>query len=155
MNVDLSEISMPPSYHSGSYTDEWGCVWENIEEGMESIVKGHPIKSEEDIFKLEIPPQRDGRLPHGFMYLRLLDLCGFEPAMMLFAEEGPAIQTLIDKVLQYNVYQVEAILPRLGNITYFGDDLGMQKGIAIGQERWRKYLKPCYKKLYGMIKAKK
>lgn len=154
-HVDLSEISMPPSYRSGSFKDEWGCVWENIEEGMESIVKGHPIKNEQDIFELEIPSERSGRLPHGFMYLRLLDLCGFELAMTLFAEEGPAIQTLLDKVLQYNIHQVEAILPRLGKTTYFGDDLGMQKGIAIGPERWRKYLKPCYQKLYGMVKTKK
>lgn len=153
VEVDLDEIGMPESYHSGSYTDEWGCVWENIEEGMESIVKGHPIKSEQDIFDLVIPPGRGGYIPHGFMYLRLLDLCGFELAMTLFAEEGPAIQTLIDKVLEYNCYQVEATLNRPGEIKYFGDDLGMQKGLAIGPERWRKYLKPCYKKLYGMVKA--
>ncbi len=153
VEVDLDEIGMPESYHSGSYTDEWGCVWENIEEGMESIVKGHPIKSEQDIFDLVIPPGRGGYIPHGFMYLRLLDLCGFELAMTLFAEEGPAIQTLIDKVLEYNCYQVEATLHRPGEIKYFGDDLGMQKGLAIGPERWRKYLKPCYKKLYGMVKA--
>ncbi|MEI6579787.1 MAG: uroporphyrinogen decarboxylase family protein [Eubacteriales bacterium] len=155
VEVDLDEIGMPESYRSGSFTDEWGCVWENIEEGMESIVKGNPIKSEKDIFDLVIPPGRGGHIPHGFMYLKLLDLCGFELAMTLFAEEGLAIQTLIDKVLEYNCYQVEAILPRLGEVTYFGDDLGMQKGLAIGPERWRKYLKPCFKKLYGMVKDKK
>lgn len=155
VEVDLDEIGMPETYHSGSYTDEWGCVWENIGEGMESIVKGHPVKSEQDIFDLVIPPNRGGHLPHGFMYLRLLDLCGFEMAMTLFAEEGPALQTLIDKVLEYNCYQVEALMKRPGEISYFGDDLGMQKGLAIGPERWRKYLKPCYKKLYGMLKANK
>ncbi len=155
VEVDLDEIGMPESYHSGSYTDEWGCVWENIEEGMESIVKGHPIKSEQDIFDLVIPPGRGGNIPHGFMYLRLLDLCGFELAMTLFAEEGSAIQTLIDKVLEYNCYQVEATLHRKGEIKYFGDDLGMQKGLAIGPDRWRKYMKPCYKKLYGLVKSAK
>ena len=122
---------------------------------MESIVTGHPIKSEEDIFNLRIPPNRDGRLPHGFMYLRLLDLCGFELAMTLFAEENEALQVLIDKVLEYNVYQVEAILPRIGDIVYFGDDNGMQRGLAIGPERWRKYIKPCYAKLYGIVKQYK
>ena len=30
----------------------------------------------------------------------------------------------------------------------------MQKGLAIGARRWRKYLKPCYQKLYGMIKER-
>ena len=74
VEVDLNEIGMPPSYRSGSFTDEWGCVWENIEEGMESIVKGHPVKDERDIFDLSIPSDRGGRIPHGFMYLRLLDI---------------------------------------------------------------------------------
>ena len=37
----------------------------------------------------------------------------------------------------------------------FGDDLGTQKGLAIGPERWRKYLKPCFRKLYGLVKAYK
>lgn len=152
---DPSTFGYAESYHKGTHIDEWGCVWENIDEGMESIVKGHPIKSEEDVFALKIPENRDGRLPHGFMYLRLLDLCGFELAMEMFGEEGEAIETLIEKVLEYNRRQVAAIMPNIGEIVYFGDDLGMQRGLAIGASRWRKYLKPCYSELYGMIKREK
>ncbi|HZJ57652.1 MAG TPA: uroporphyrinogen decarboxylase family protein, partial [Clostridia bacterium] len=33
-------------------------------------------------------------------------------------------------------------------VLYFGDDLGMQQSLPISPERWRKYLKPCYKSLY-------
>lgn len=143
------------SYHAGSFIDEWGCVWSNIQEGMESIVTGHPVKEEEDVAKLVIPEDRTGRFPHGFMYLRLLDLCGFELAMTMFAEEGEEIQMLIDKVLTYNCVQMDVLLPHLGEIASFGDDLGMQKGLAIGPQRWRKYIKPCYSKLYGKIKAAK
>jgi len=155
--VDLDRIidNLAPSYHKGTYIDEWNCVWENEIDGAESIVKGNPLKTEEDVFALEIPKNRDGRLPHGFMYLRLLDLCGFENAMMYFAEEDETIRVLIDKVLEYNMYQIAAVLPHMGEMIYFGDDLGMQKGLAIGAERWRKYLGPCYRKMYGMIKAYK
>lgn len=155
--VDLDKVidNMPPSYRKGSFTDEWGCVWENEIDGAESIVKGHPVKSEEDIYALKIPANRNGRLPHGFMYLRLLDLCGFEDAMLYFAEEEEPIRVLIDKVLEYNMYQIAAILPHIGEMVTFGDDLGMQKGLAIGPEKWRKYLGPCYRKMYGLIKAYK
>ena len=104
------------------------------------------------MFTLEIPSNRDGRIPHGFMYLRLLDLCGFENTMCMFADEDEAIQTLIAKVLQYNKYQFEAILHRCHGVVPFGDDLGIQNGLLIGAARWRKYLKPCYTELYGMIK---
>ncbi|MBE5765570.1 MAG: hypothetical protein E7335_00135 [Clostridiales bacterium] len=152
---DVAQIrrELSPTYRKGKHLDEWGCVWENEIDGAESIVTGHPLKCEEDIYALEIPKNRDGRLPHGFMYLRLLDLCGFEDAMVYFAEEGEAIRTLIDKVLEYNIYQVSANLPKMGEMVMFADDLGMQTGLAIGARRWRKYLAPCYRKLCGIIKA--
>lgn len=155
--ADLEHIidNLPPSYHKGTYIDEWNCVWNNEKDGNESIVTGHPLKTEEDVYNLEIPKYRNGRLPHGYMYLRLLDLCGFENAMMYFAEEDRTIEVLIDKVLEYNIYQIAAVLPHMGEMISFGDDLGMQNGLAIGAERWRKYLKPCYRKMYGMIKAYK
>ena len=152
-NMDAIEETIPASYHRGKFADEWGCVWENLEEGMESIVTGHPVPNREDIRRLEIPPNRDGRIPHGFMYLRLLDLRGFEEAMLDFAEECEELDILIAKVLEYNCFQIKAILPGASEIVYFGDDLGMQKGLAIGPEKWRKYLKPCFARMYGMVKA--
>lgn len=143
------------TYKAGTHVDEWGCIWSNVDEGMEAIVTGHPVASPEDVYSLEIPKNRDGRLPHGFMYLRLLDLCGFENAMIMFAEEGEEIDLLISKVLKYNKIQIESVMDHWKDIVYFGDDLGMQKGLAIGAKRWRKYLKPCYKEMYGMIKKKR
>ena len=154
-DLEHVEDQLPASYRKGVYIDEWNCVWQNEHTGNEAIVTGHPIMTEEDVSKLEIPSCRDGRLPHGFMYLRLLDLCGFENAMIWFAEEDETIQTLVDKVLEYNLYQVAAILPQMKELVYFGDDLGTQTGLAIGARRWRKYMKPCYRKLYGIIKAYK
>lgn len=155
VDPEQQNIRMPETYHAGRHVDEWGCLWDNIQEGMESIVTHHPVNSAEDVFSLEIPSNRDGRLPHGFMYLRLLDLCGFELAMELFAEEGEALRMLIDKVLTYNLIQVEAALPRMGEMAYLGDDLGMQTGLAIGPKKWRKYLMPCYEQIFGLIKRKK
>ena len=157
MKCDLDRIieTLPKTYRAGTHIDEWGCVWSNVCDGNEAIVTGHPLKDEDDVLNLQIPSPRDGRLPHGFMYLRLLDLCGFENAMIYFAEEDEVLHTLIDRVLEYNLYQVASILPRMGDIVCFGDDLGMQKGLAIGAEKWRKYLGPCYRKMYGMIKAYK
>lgn len=152
-DIDRLREGLSDQYRKGSCTDEWGCVWSGLVEGMQALVTGHPIKNPEDIFSLQIPGNRDGRLPHGFMYLRLLDLCGFENAMLLFAEEGPELTTLIDKVLEYNIYQIASVLPHAGEVMYFGDDLGMQDGLAIGPAKWRKYLGPCFRKMYGMIKA--
>ncbi len=155
-NLDDLKSIYNPTYHYGEHVDEWGCVWSNIDDGMESIVTGHPIKTQEQIFSTEIPKNRDGRMPHGFMYLRLQDLRGFEENMIDFAEEGEAIDTLVKKVLEYNLIQAKVIASTMkkGDIAFFGDDLGMQKGIAIGAQRWRKYLKPCYSQIYKIFKDK-
>jgi len=151
---DLNNIDaiIPDTYHLGTFTDEWGCIWSNVDEGMEAIVTGHPVKAREDILTLEIPKNRDGRLPHGFMYLRLLDLRGFEEAMVDFAEECDELQILIDKVLAYNCLQIEAVLDGAPEIVNFADDLGIQNALAIGPEKWRKYLKPCFKQMYKMVR---
>lgn len=144
--------NMPGSYHKGEFTDAWGCVWSNEEDGMESIVTKNPVKTREDIYTMQVP-EKDVGLPHGFMYLRLLDLRGFEEAMIDFFEEPPELQILIDKVLNYNLRQVKNMLENNKSpMVYFGDDLGMQKGLAIGAERWRKYMKPCFSALYKLCK---
>jgi len=142
--------NIPRTYRLGEHIDEWGCVWSNMEEGMEAIVTGHPVPNRADILTLEIPPNHDGRLPHGFMYLRLLDLRGFEEAMLDFAEECDELQILIDKVTTYNCLQVEAVVQKAGPVMHFGDDLGMQKGLAIGPAKWRQYMKPSFTKIYDI-----
>jgi len=143
---------LSPRYRAGQWTDEWGCVWSNQHEGMDAYVTKHPVPNREDILKLQIPKNRDGNLPHGFMYLRLLDLRGFEEAMFDFADECDELQVLIHKVLEYNCIQIGYALPSVDKVMGFGDDLGMQESLAIGAAKWRKYLKPCFAKMYGMVK---
>jgi hypothetical protein len=143
-----------PTYVSGEHVDVWGCVWSSIKTGMESIVTGHPVKTREDVRTLRIP-EEDAGFPHGFMYLRLQDLRGFEALMIDFAEEPPELQMLIDKVLAYNLRQARLLLARLkdrhaeGTIVSFGDDLGLQQRLPISPKQWRTYLKPCYAAIYG------
>lgn len=138
----------PDSYNVGEFTDAWGCVWENVMDGFESIVKKHPLPAREDVHKLKAPSEDIG-LPHGFMYLRLCDLRGFEEIMIDLAEEPEELQMLIDIVLEYNMRQVDMLLiNNKSELLYFGDDLGMQASLPMSPEKWRKYLKPCYAKLY-------
>ena len=148
------------TYAAGTHVDAWGCVWENAHHGQEAIVTRHPVPTREAVRSL-CAPTADVGLPHGFMYLRLADLRGFEELMVDFAEEPPELQMLIDVVLEYNVRQVKLLLERRDpgtaaepTILYFGDDLGMQTSLPMSPDAWRRYLKPCYAKLYGMCKER-
>jgi hypothetical protein len=136
------------TYVAGEHVDAWGCVWSNIKHGVESIVTGHPVPTRADVHKLKAPPRGSG-LKHGFMWLILSDLRGFEELMVDFAEEPPELQMLIDKVLEYNLGEIEDILAGNPPMMHFGDDLGMQNALAIGAAKWRQYLKPCYARMYG------
>jgi hypothetical protein len=92
-------------YVDGKHIDAWGCVWSNLHSGMDSMVTGHPVPTRESVHSLRVPTEDDG-FPHGFMYLRLCDLRGFEEAMIDFAEKPPELRMLIDKVLEHNMRQV-------------------------------------------------
>ena len=142
------------TYVEGDHVDVWGCVWSNVKTGMEAIVTGHPVPTREDVHSLKIP-EKDDNMPHGFMYLRLADIRGFEQIMIDFAEEPPELQMLIDKVLEYNLRQVKRKLATIGEpgkVVYFGDDLGMQNSLPMSPEKWRRYLKPCFKQIYAPVK---
>ena len=142
------------TYMAGRHVDGWGCVWENIATGREAIVTGHPAPTRESVHALK-PPAIDIGLPHGFMFLRLADLRGFEEVMIDFAEEPPELQMLIDTVLAYNLRQRDQWLARHvgdGEMFHVGDDLGTQHALPVSPEQWRKYLKPCYRKLYQPVR---
>lgn len=135
------------TYVEGEHVDNWGCVWKNIHGGMEALVVKHPL---DDWSKFDnyVPPTSGG-LPHGFMYMRLYYLRGFENFMIDLIEEPPQLQKLIDMVLNYNMNEVEKILANKPKLVSFGDDLGNQNSLPMSPKTWRKYLKPCFAKIFG------
>lgn len=142
------------TYRVGTHVDEWGCTWSNVHEGMEAIVTGHPIPQRKDIRNFAPPQEITGHMPHGFLFLRLFDLRGFEEMMIDFAEEPPELQMLIDMVLRHNLANLEVRLKNHADpIILFGDDNGMQTSLPISPAAWRKYIKPCYAAIFGRCKA--
>lgn len=163
------------SYRLGTYVDHWGCVWENVEEGLEGIVVGHPLSDWKNLatfkpptvptdesfwaeYKTRFEHQKEqgslarGGMEHGYMYMRLFYLRGFENLMIDIALKDPRLDKLIDMVLQYNLGMVQKQMELGAEIMGFGDDLGTQKSLPISPEDWRHYLKPCYDAIYGTCK---
>lgn len=150
-NQDRDYDAVGGTYVAADHVDVWGCVWSNVHAGNEAIVTGHPLPTRASVRQLQAPTE-DAGFPHGFMYLRLGDLRGFEEVMVDFAEEPPELQQLIDTVLQYNLRQAQLRIAEMGDeptIVYFGDDLGMQHALPVSPEKWRQYLKPCFQQIYA------
>lgn len=146
-NPDRNYDEFGGTYAEGEHIDNWGCVWKNIFGGQDALVVGHPL---DDWSKLDsyVPPSSGG-LPHGFMYMRLYYLRGFENFMMDLVEEPPQLHKLIDMVLNYNMSELQKILAGKPKIIHFGDDLGIQHSLPMSPEDWRKYLKPCFARIFG------
>ncbi len=139
------------TYVEGEHVDPWGCVWSNVHHGVEAFVTGHPIPRREMVRDYRAPAPGAGT-PHGFMFLRLTYLRGYEEMMIDFAQEPPELQMLIDLVLEYNLGEVRAALQANPGMRYFGDDLGLQDALPISPAKWRQYLKPCFAAIYGLCK---
>lgn len=138
-------------YSAGEFADDWGCVWTNPQAGFDGLVTGHPLKNREDILTSKAPETWLDFLPHGFLYLRYLDLRGFEEAMIDFAEECDELTVLLDRITDFNCRQIAEGIDRCGKVVYIGDDLGMQNGLAIGPEKWVRYFKPRFARIFKAI----
>ncbi len=178
---DFDALPDHPLYRVGRHTDAWGCVWENVHEGMDSVVVEHPLSDWEAFDSYQPPdpyttadwgPQPDwdelkkrydqvkaagglavGGVTHGFMYMKLYYLRGFENLMIDIATDDPRLPKLIDMVLDYNLKYLEQYIEAGVEFMFFAGDLGLQDSLPMSPEKWRKYLGPCYKALFGLAKA--
>jgi len=75
-------------------------------------------------------------------------LRGMERVMVDLVENLDFIEELMDKLVDYH-FKVGKKLIELGvDILYIGDDVGMQTGMLISPELWKKLLKPRYEYLF-------
>lgn len=164
-------------YAVGEVTDCFGCTWSNLVPGMIGQVAKHPLADWSALDSWAAPdPEKDAHLGprdwpavensirwakangylgsamglfHGFMYLLLSDLRGFENLMMDMITDEPRLRELIDRILHYNVGVTRRLLDMGTEYMLFAEDLGTQKSLPISPELWRKWIKPCYEAIMG------
>jgi len=146
--------------------DEWGCLWHYPGNYLDGQVIEHPLESWEQFENWE-PPEPKKRienlkkqaaknklnkagLEHGFLFLRLTYLRGFENFMIDIAEDNSQIYKLRDIVTDYWYQIVKFVLKNGVNLVSGGDDLGLQDRLAISPQSWRKLIKPGHQKIFGL-----
>lgn len=170
---------MPDVYREGEeYTDNWGCVWRNVQGGLEGIVIGHPLADWEaletyrppDVLSKHERGDRDweaerrgieqaraaGHLTGGSgerLFDRLYFLRGFENLMMDFATDDPHLPRLIGMLRDHEMALVEQWLAIGVDCVYFHTDIGTQSGLMIHPEQFRRYVKPMFAELFGACRA--
>ncbi len=155
------------AYLAGTYTDEWGCVFENLMDGVIGEVK-QPLVGDLADYDIVQPPY--DTLPEdydkAFAVIRSAyestdrmlraDCCprpweryqfirGTENAMMDVAYEEPEFYKLLDKIHQFYLTELEFWAQSDVDCLYFMDDWGTQNSLLISPESWRKIFKPLYR----------
>ena len=88
----------------------------------------------------------------GFgLFERTWAIRGFENALMDAVAHQDFYQELVHKIFEQQMMLLEKVLTLPIDGIFFGDDFGDQRGIIIGAERWRKYFKPYYAKMYAKV----
>ena len=165
--------ALPPVYGDEYYRDNWGCLWHNIQEGIEGQVVEHPL-ADWKALDTYVPPdpfvksergdrdwgaiQKDieerkekGLLTTGSgerLFDRLYFLRGFENLMVDIATDAPELPRLIDMLLEYEMKLIGKWLEIGVDLIGFHTDIGTQHGLMISPEKFRKYIKPLFKEIF-------
>ncbi len=153
------------------YTGPWGCVWETADDGIEGVVRVHPLADwsalegfsapdpeftdgtfplDWDRIRAGVARRREagelvgGALPHGHTFLRLQNLRGYENLVFDMADGDPRLRKLIRAVEDFNCRYVSKWLELGPDMMCYPEDLGMQTGPMISPECFREYIKPVY-----------
>ncbi len=160
------------AYEVGTFVDEWGCVYKNVQRGIIGEVKDPPVKQWSDVEKLREPIEaltvdKDKvnefcRYSDKFIlantcprpFERLQFLRGTENVMMDLALAQPELFELLDKLHRFFLKEVELWSRTAVDGIMFMDDWGTQQSLLISPEMWRKHFKPLYKDYIDIAHSK-
>ena len=87
------------------------------------------------------------------LFERSWNLRGFENALMDAIAEPDFYQEMLDRLTELYLAFVEYTVELPIDGILFGDDWGDQRGVILGPERWRKFIKPRWAKIYEAVHA--
>jgi uroporphyrinogen decarboxylase len=104
------------------------------------------IELEDDVFKI-------GNI--GFsMFERAWTLRGMENILVDMVLNPEFTEELLDGILSFNNKILDTALQYDFDGFMFGDDWGQQRGLIMGPEHWRRFIKPRMAELYGRVRSK-
>jgi len=79
-------------------------------------------------------------------------LRGFNRFIRDLYENPKFAESLLDKILQFNIEEGVCLIKKGADIIVVGDDVGMQTGMLISPKLFKRYIKPRMKKLIDSLK---
>jgi uroporphyrinogen decarboxylase len=88
------------------------------------------------------------------LFERAWSLRGMEELMVDMMVNPAAASALFQRITEFNLQVLEAVLPHDFEGVYIGDDWGTQQGLIMGPGLWRTYIKPGLARMFAAIRAK-
>jgi uroporphyrinogen decarboxylase len=86
------------------------------------------------------------------LFERAWSLMGMEELMSCMLLDPSAASALLDRVTDFQMEVLKAILPHDFEGVYFGDDWGGQRGLLMGPDLWRRFIKPRMARMFDLVK---
>jgi uroporphyrinogen decarboxylase len=150
--------------------DVFGVVWNRSVDKDIGIVEGL-VLPEPNLESYVFPDPRDPRFfseipeklaAHGdcfrvyllgfSLYERAWTMRGTENLMEDFLLRPDFVRKLFRAISDYNIAQVQRALEHDIDAVYFGDDWGQQRGLQMGPDLWREFIRPELKRMYGVVR---
>lgn len=157
----------------GHFLDEFGVVWNRsgpdkdigiIDEPLiDDLEKRSFVFPKPDIARLRrdieglLETREDKFVIMGFgfcMFERSWSLMGMENVLTSMLTCPDELERLYDDICEFFLELVNIALEYEIDGVYFGDDWGQQKGLIMGPEHWRRFIKPRMARLFAAVKEK-
>lgn len=139
------DIGMPIEKKINNF-DNIDYIFPEIDEARIRAEYDELIKNSEDKFTF-------GGI--GFsMFERAWSLAGMPEVLMAMVMNPEGVHKLFGMITDYNCKVLDIVLEYDLDGFYFGDDWGQQKGLIMGPDYWRQFIKPHMKRMYDKVKSK-
>jgi uroporphyrinogen decarboxylase len=171
VNYDGNLTEVSPG--SGYWRDDFGVIWNRNCVDKDIGVIDDIILKEPDLKNYKLPELDEKRLRSEFktmmengedtfkigslgfsMFERAWTLRGMENLLMDMILEPNFVHELLDAITDYNLKIIDIGLEYDIDGFHFGDDWGQQKGLIMGPNYWRTFIKPRMAKMYQRAKSK-
>lgn len=150
--------------------DHFGVIWDrhidkdigNVEGCVlpEPTLRGYTFPDPvADRYYADIPdkiaryPDRFRVYQVGFsLYERAWTLRGWENLMRDFYDHPSFVHELLNTIADWNIAHLQPALQYDIDAVYFGDDWGQQRGLQMGPAKWKEFIYPALKRMYGFVR---
>lgn len=162
-----TEIPEKPGY----FRDEFGVEWNRNGADKDIGLPDDAVIEDFEDYEYEFPKCDEARLRaeieelvrtkddrftfvgFGFcMFERLWSLTGMENALMSMVACPDELEEFLDRNCDYFCHLIDIALEYDIDAIYFGDDWGQQKGLIMGPDHWRRFIKPRMARMYAKVK---